>query len=66
VAVAAMHHPLLGVRTLRRRATAGAALVAVAAVGVGYGSSLWNGQSWMLISFAALLAAGAALVLRRR
>ena len=66
VAVAALWRPLQGVECRRRRAVAGAALVAVAAVGVGYGSSLWNGQAPLLLSFAALLAVGAALVLRRR
>ncbi|WP_398335249.1 APC family permease [Vulcanococcus sp.] len=66
VAVAALRHPLEGVGGLRRRGIASGALLAVAAVGAGYGSSLWNGQAPLLLSFVALLGVGAALVLRRR
>jgi len=65
VAVAALWRPLQGVGCQRRRGVAGAALVAVAAVGVGYGSSLCNGQAGVLLDFTALLALGALLVLRR-
>jgi hypothetical protein len=66
VAVAALRQPLEGVGGLHRRGIASGALLAVAAVGAGYGSSLWNGQAPLLLSFVALLGVGAALVLRRR
>jgi len=66
VAVAALCHPLQGVGALRRHTTAAGALLAVAAVGAGYGSSLWNSQAPLLLSFVALLGAGAVLVSRRR
>jgi hypothetical protein len=66
VAVAALRHPLQGVGALRRRGIASGALLAVAAVGAGYVSTLWNGQETVLISFGALLAVGCALARRRR
>jgi amino acid transporter len=66
VTLAALGTPLPGVGQPRRLGVAGAALVAVTAVGAGYISSLWGEQGGLLLSFAALLGIGAALVLGRR